>query len=320
SMGVLVREVTALYAAYASGAEESPLGELPIQYADFAVWQREFLRGEVLARQLDYWRAQLSELPPPLELPTDHARPAAPTFRAAQHQFALGPELAQALGELSRREGATIFMTLLAAFQALLQRYTGRPEIVVGSNIANRTRVETEGLIGFFVNMLVLRTDFAGEPTFAELLGRVREMLLDAYAHQDVPFDRLVETLQPERGPHQTPFFNVVFSLQNAPAAPLEMPGLTLEPVMVGTGTAKYDLVVNMWADGDDLRGGVDYNAELFEAATVARLVEHFESLLRHVALDPGARLSEVELLSAAEGALLRQPVEVEEFGQSFSF
>ena len=198
SLGVFVSELAALYEAYSKG-EPSPLGELPIQYADFAVWQRNWLQGDVLQEQLDYWKQKLGGNPHPLELPTDRPRPAIQTFRGALESFELSEELSKALNDLSRSEDVTMFMTLLAAFKTLMYRYTGEEDILVGTPIANRNRVEIEGLIGFFVNTLVMRTDVSGNPSFKELLKRVREQSLEAYAHQDVPFEKLVEELQPER-------------------------------------------------------------------------------------------------------------------------
>jgi condensation domain-containing protein len=227
SMGVLVRELAALYEAFRRG-EPSPLGELPVQYADYAVWQREWLSGEVLEEQLDYWRRQLAGAPPALGLPTDRPRPQVATYHGAVEKFELSAELSESLKKLGRSEGATPFMTLLAAFYALLYRYSGQEEIVVGSPVAGRTRAETEGLIGFFVNTLALRTDLRGNPRFVELLKRVREVCLGAYGHQEVPFEKLVAELQPGRDMSRHPFFQVMFVLQNVPLEPLELPGLTL--------------------------------------------------------------------------------------------
>ncbi len=227
SMGVLFRELGELYGAF-SAERESPLAELPIQYADYAVWQRAWLQGERLEEQLSYWKEQLAGAPAVLELPTDKPRPAVQSFRGARQFSALSKNLSQALNELSRRDGATLFMMLLAAFQALLMRYSGQEDISVGTDVANRNRAETEGLIGFFLNHLVLRTDLSGNPTFRELLGRVREVALEAYAHQDVSFHKLVEALKPERSQSHTPLFQILFVLQNAPTVPLRLTGLTL--------------------------------------------------------------------------------------------
>ncbi|RMF30995.1 MAG: non-ribosomal peptide synthetase, partial [Chloroflexi bacterium] len=250
SMGVFVREIAALYAAFAAG-EPSPLPELPIQYADFAAWQRKWLQGETLEKQLAYWKEQLSGSPPVLELPTDRPRPSVQTSRGASFAFALPQDLSQAIQALSQEEGVTLFMTLLAAFQTLLYRYTGQEDICVGTPIANRNRPEIEGLIGFFVNTLVLRTDLSGNPRFTELLKRVREVALGAYAHQDLPFEMLVEALQPQRDMSHSPLFQVMFVLQNVPLEALELPDLTLRPVDVDRGTATFDLTLSM-AEGPE--------------------------------------------------------------------
>jgi hypothetical protein len=228
SMGVLVKEVAALYSAFSTG-QAAALEELPIQYADYAVWQREWLVGEVLERQLSYWREQLAGAAAVLELPSDHPRPAVQSFRGSYEPVLVGAELTARLKELSRREGVTLFMLLLGAWQVLLSRYAGADEIVVGTPIANRQRGEVEGLIGYFVNALALRTDLSGDPTFRELMGRVREVALGAYLHQDVPFEKLVEELQPERALSHSPIFQVVFVLQNAPLGGLELPGVSFE-------------------------------------------------------------------------------------------
>ena len=217
SRGILLREVATLYAAFSAG-NPSPLPELPIQYADFAHWQRQWLRDERLQSQLDYWQQQLGGNLPVLELPTDHPRPVLQTFQGARQSFAIPKWLAGALRTLAQQEGNTLFMVLLAAFQTLLHRYTGQDDILVGTPVANRTRLETEGLIGFFVNTLVLRTDLAGNPPFRVLLQRVREVTLAAHTHQDVPFELLVDELQPTRDPGHSPLFQVMFALQNAPA------------------------------------------------------------------------------------------------------
>ncbi|HEX8116041.1 MAG TPA: amino acid adenylation domain-containing protein, partial [Pyrinomonadaceae bacterium] len=305
SMGIFVREIAALYGAFVRG-EASPLPELSIQYADFAKWQREWLRGRVLERQLSYWRKQLGGELPALKLPTDYARPAAQRHRGARHRFALSKEDAGLVEELSRREGVTLFMVLLAAWQALLSRYTGQEDVVVGTDIANRNQPEVEGLIGFFVNQLVMRTDLSGDPSFGELLKRVREVSLGAYAHQDVPFERLVEELQPERSLSHSPLFQVIFALQNAPVGTLELSGLRLTPVEVGSEAGKYDLALSMEEVGETLVGALAYDAALFDAPTVGRLAGHFETLLSAAASDPQQTLSSLPLLTAAErGRLL---------------
>ncbi|HEV2765033.1 MAG TPA: condensation domain-containing protein, partial [Pyrinomonadaceae bacterium] len=250
SMGVMVREISALYRAFAEG-RPSPLPPLVIQYADFAVWQREWLRGETLERELDYWRTQLGGELPASELPTDRPRPPVQSYRGAYHSFQFRKETAQALHRLSREEGCTLFMTLLAGFAALLQRYTGQDDIVVGTDIANRNRAEIEPLIGFFINQLVLRTDLSGEPTFVELMRRARDVSLGAYAHQDVPFEKLVEELQPERALGRSPLFQVKLVLQNTPTeTALDLPGLRLRRLGGESGASKFDLTVGMVEGG----------------------------------------------------------------------
>jgi len=300
STGILWRELGHLYAAARAG-QPPALPPLPIQYADYAVWQRQWLQGDVLAAQLAYWRTQLAGAPAQLALPTDRPRPAVQTGRGGHRTRPLPPALHAALEALSRQAGATLFMTLLAAFQTLLARYTGQEDLVVGSPIAGRTRVETEGLIGFFVNTLALRADLAGDPPFRTLLGRVREGCLEAYAHQELPFEKLVEELQPARTLSQSPLVQVMFVLQNAPRTALALPGLTLTPVRVESGTAKFDLTLAVTATDAGLQTTAEYNADLFDAATVDRLLGHYETLLAGVVATPDAPLSALPLLPAAE-------------------
>ncbi|WP_235657479.1 condensation domain-containing protein, partial [Fischerella thermalis] len=272
------------------------LPELPIQYIDFAAWQKQWLTGEVLESQLAYWRQQLHGAPAVLELPTDHPRPAVQSFRGATHSFRLSPEQTLALKTLSQQEGSTLFMTLLAAFKTLLYRYTGNNDIVIGSPIANRNHREIEGLIGFFVNTLVLRTDLSGNPSFRELLRRVREVALGAYAHQDVPFEKLVEKLQPQRNLSHTPLFQVMFVLQNAHSLEIELPSLTLSTLESDSGTAKFDLTLYMAETASGMIGSVEYNTDLFEPQTIQRLAEHFQRLLSGIVANPEQRLEELPL------------------------
>ena len=300
SQGVLVRELAALYEAHLAGIP-SPLQPLPIQYADYAVWQREWLQGERLESELAYWRERLQGAPPLLELPTDRPRPARQTFRGAKQSLLLPRELGPGLGALSRSEGATLFMTLLAAFQTLLARYTGQDDIVVGSPIAGRTRTETEGLIGFFVNTLVLRTDLSGDPTFRELLRRVREVAFGAYDHQDLPFERLVEDLQPERSLSHSALLQVMLTLQNAPPPIPRLAGLQVETEPVERRVARFDLSLFLRNDVEGLRALLEYNTDLFDAGTMVRLLGHFRTLLEGIVADPDRRLSELSLLTAAE-------------------
>ncbi|MBI3457316.1 MAG: amino acid adenylation domain-containing protein [Candidatus Rokubacteria bacterium] len=300
SLGVLNRELGELYGAFSTG-RPARLPELPIQYADYAEWQRRWLQGAVLEAQLAYWRRQLAGAPAVLELPSDRPHPALQTYRGARHVVEFPGTLADGLAALSRRAGVTLFMTLLAGFQALLHRYTGQKDIVVGSPVAARTRTETEGLIGLFVNTLALRADLSGDPTFWELLGRVREVALGAYAHQDLPFEKLVEELNPARDLSRTPVFQVMFQLQNAPLPALALPGLTVSPLKVHSGTAKFDLTLTVDVRERGLRGVVEHNTDLFDGGTIGRMMGHFQRLLAGLVADPSMRVSRLPLLSDTE-------------------
>jgi amino acid adenylation domain-containing protein len=300
SAGVLSRELSECYRAFASG-QVPRLPELPVQYADYAVWQREWLSGEAFERQLAYWRSQLAGAPAVLELSTDFPRPQTQSHRGATERLLLSRQLVERLTLLSQQEGATLFMTLLAGFQLLLSRYTGQEDIVVGSPIANRTRSELEHLVGFFVNTLALRTDLSGDPSFRELLRRVRGVALGAYAHQDLPFEKLVEELQPDRIRDRNPFFQVMFALQNAPRARLTLPGITLRSLPRRTETSKFDLTLHMSQASQGLTAALEYNTDLFERGTIARMLGHLERLFDEVVADPDRRLSELPLLSHDE-------------------
>jgi amino acid adenylation domain-containing protein len=300
STSVLVQELTTLYEAFSTG-KPSPLPELPIQYADFAAWQRQWLQGEVLDTHLSYWQKQLSGNLPVLQLPVDRPRPRVQTFRGARYSFSLPTNLTEALKTLSQNEEVTLFMTLLAAFKTLLYRYTFQEDILVGSPIANRNRTETEPLIGFFVNTLVLRSDLSGNPTFRELLRRVRQMTWDAYHHQDLPFEKLVEELQPERDLSYSPLFQVKFMLENAPKVDLKLSGLTLSFLNAENLTAKLDLSLDMHETADGLMGVFEYNTDIFDGATINRMVEHFHSLLSGIVNNPEQRLCELPLLTEAQ-------------------
>ncbi|MET0398828.1 MAG: condensation domain-containing protein, partial [Longimicrobiaceae bacterium] len=295
SMGVLVRELSALY-------EEAELPALPVQYADYAAWQRAWLTGDVLEARLAFWREQLGGSPPLLELPTDHPRPQAQDPRGGSVGIHLPADVARELRALSRREGATTFMTLLAAWQLLLARYAGVEDVSVGTPIAGRTRMETEPLIGFFVNTLVLRTDLSGEPTFAELLARVRETTLGAYQHQDVPFERLVEELAPERTLAHTPLFQAMLVLRNDDPGELRMGGLDVEPLGAGAeGIAKFDLTLGLAADEQGIGGSLTYRAELWERATMERMAGHFARLLEALVADPALVAADAAFLGDGE-------------------
>jgi amino acid adenylation domain-containing protein/FkbM family methyltransferase len=300
SMGVLVRELCALYEAFSQGSE-SPLVALEVQYADYAQWQREHLVGAVLEQQLGYWREQLGGAPALLELPVDHARPAVQSFRGARESVRLGEELTRELKELSRAEGVTLFMTLLTGFAVLLWRYTGADDVVVGTPVANRGRREVESLIGFFVNTLPLRLQITGEESFAETVGRVREVCLGGYAHQEVPFERVVEELGVERRLSQSPLFQVMFALQNAPLPPMQMSGLEVELLEVEVETAKFDLTVSLSESEGELQGYVECSTDLFERETIERFASHYINLLESVVRQPNASLWELPLLSANE-------------------
>jgi len=300
STGVLIRESAIFYEAFLSG-RSAPLQDLPIQYSDFAAWQRERLNGRLLEDQLAYWRNQLEDRPPILELPTDRPRPPVQTYRGRKRMFAIDGDLRVELRSLGRSEGATLFMTLFAAFASLLHRYSGQYDFTVGTPVAGRNRAETENLIGFFVNTLVLRADISGEPSFRELLHRVRETILGALAHQELPFQHLVELLQPDRDLSHTPMFQVWFVLQNAPLAPLEFPGLTLTPMNVDSGVAQFDLMLDLSDNERGLSGLFMYNSDLFDQETIDRMIEHFVLLLKSAVEDPECPISNLNLLSPAE-------------------
>jgi amino acid adenylation domain-containing protein len=300
SMGVLLRELEILYHANVSG-KAARLPELPIQYADFAYSQRQSMQGEAYEAHLDYWKRQLANLPGALDLPTDRPRAAKQTFNGAIKTFTISAQTYHALHAVIREEGATLFMTLLAAYQTLLHRYTGQVDIVVGSAIANRNRAELEALIGFFVNTLALRTDLAGDPSFRELLRRVREVALGAYAHQDVPFEQLVEALQPVRDPSRPPLFQTMLVLQNAPLRSQELSGLTFSSVQVDREASMFDLTLYLTEMEDGLLATIEYNTDLFDEGTIERLASHFEQLLGSIAASPDERLSRLRVLTEAE-------------------
>ena len=300
SMSVFVREIASLYEAFSSG-QPSPLPELRIQYADYAIWQRDRLAGEVLNEQLTYWKEQLAGAPSLLQLPTSKARPMVQSFRGANMDFRLSPELSQAIRKLSGSEGVTLFITLLAAFQTLLYRYTGQTDVVVGSPIAGRNHLDTEDLIGFFVNTLVLRSKLRPDMTFRQLLDQVRQVALGAHAHQDLPFERLVEELQPERNLSYAPLFQVLFVLRNMPEQKLELPGLRLTVTGLQSDTAKFDLVLVLTDSEDGLFGAFQYNSELFAPALIEQLNVHFKNLLQSIVAAPAATLSALPVLDELE-------------------
>ncbi len=300
SQGVLVAELSALYAAAATG-RPSPLAPLPIQYADYAAWQRRWLQGEVLEAQVAFWREALAGAPAVLELPTDRARPALQTFRGGRRLLVLPPPLLAGLRALSRGEGATLFMVLLAGFQALLARWSGAEDLTVGTPIAGRTRHETEGLIGLFVNTLVLRANLAGDSAFSDLLAQVRERALAAYAHQELPFEKLVEVLNPARALSHSPLFQALFVMQNAPREAAPLPGLDFARMEVEEGVAKFDLTLAAVEVSAGLALHLEFNRDLFDPETAQRLLGHLRTLLEGVLENRETRLSELPWLTAAE-------------------
>ncbi|HET7230601.1 MAG TPA: condensation domain-containing protein, partial [Longimicrobium sp.] len=300
STGVLFRELGTLYTAFARG-EPDPLPPLPVQYADYAVWQREQLRGEALDHQIGYWKERLAGAPALLELPADRPRPPVQSHRGARERFDLPRALRDRLQALGRGEGATLYMVMLSAFQLLLSKYSGSDDIVVGSPIAGRTRREVEELIGFFANTLVLRTDLSGDPTFRELLGRVREGTLGAYEHQEVPFERLVAALQPERSLSHSPLFQVMFTLQNADRSGSGLAGLRMEGVGAELETTKFDLSLTAIPHDGGVGGVLEYSTDLFDRGTIRRMLGHLKRVLEEVAADADVRLSELALMEDAE-------------------
>ncbi|HEX8149647.1 MAG TPA: amino acid adenylation domain-containing protein, partial [Pyrinomonadaceae bacterium] len=306
SLSVLLREIVQLYKAFAAG-RPSPLAELEIQYADYSVWQREWLRGEVLERQLAYWKQNLAGAPALLELPTDHRRPPVQTFNGARLSLNLGKPLSDALAEFNRREGVTLFVTLLAGFKALLHRYSGQADIVVGSPVANRKGAEVEKLIGFFVNTVAIRTKISGDPTFRDFLRQVRDAALGAISHQDVPFERVVEEVTPERNLSHSPLFQTVLALQNIRIEPWDLPGLQLHPIEVDSGHAKFDVSLSLMNSEQGISGRLEYNTDLFEGGTIRRMVEHLKELLGAAVAAPERRLRELSLLTGEERRLLAE-------------
>jgi amino acid adenylation domain-containing protein len=299
SLGILIQELSSLYA---ETVHEPSLHKKPkIQYADYAVWQRNWLQGEILHKQLAYWKQQLSGDLPVLNLPADYPRPAVQTYNGARISFEIPQELTQKLNKLSQQEGTTLFMTLLAAFKTLIYRYTGQEDILIGAPIANRDRAEIENLIGFFVNTLVLRTSLSNNPSFKELLRRVRETALSAYAHQELPFEKLVEKLHPERDLSYSPLFQVSFALQNGLTQTLELPELQLNLKEVDTKTAKFDLTLFLEETAQGLIGSFEYNTDLFKSSTIERLIGHFQTLLTGIVANPEASISTLPLLTANE-------------------
>ncbi|GCE27610.1 hypothetical protein KDA_30940 [Dictyobacter alpinus] len=300
SVSVFFHELTSLYNAYTQGLD-SPLPIPTLQYADFAAWQRAWLQGDVLEKQLAYWKPQFEQVPAVLQLPTDRPRTPLPTYRGSTYEFSLPKKLSDQIQELGRQEGTTLFMTLLAAFQVLLMRHSNQDRIVVGTSIANRTRSEVEGLIGIFFNTLAFSTDLSGQPGFREILRRVRKVALDAYAHQELPFEQLVDALHPERSLQHTPLFQVLFELENAPRTDLNFTGLLAQPLAIESRTAKFDLSLAMMQTDQGLQGTLEYNVELFTATTIARMMDHFRVLLDGLVAAPDQSVTDLPLLTSSE-------------------
>lgn len=300
SMGLFINEIALLYEAFRE-EKRSPLPELNLQYADYAHWQRRYLNGETLEKHLKYWKRQLGGKLPVLDLTGDHPRPSVPSYLGATKSFSFSAELSHSLRALCKQEGVTLFIAMLAAFKTLLYRCTAEADIVIGTTMANRNRVEIEHLIGFFVNILPMRTNLGDNPRFTELLKRVKEVALGAYTYQEMPFDELVKEIQPERELGQTPLFNIVFGVQNALEAETQLTGLKISPVIAGQEPARNDLMLIVTDGAKALRAGWTYDTDLFEEERITRLHNHFEALLSSIVARPNARLDEIDMLSEAE-------------------
>ncbi|MBI5100062.1 MAG: amino acid adenylation domain-containing protein, partial [Nitrospirae bacterium] len=309
SEGIFLKELATIYESFFTG-NPNPLPDLPVQYADYAQWQRNWMKGNVLDSHISYWKQRLDGSPPIFELPTDSTRPLIKTCRGSKLTVLLTNKLSEGLKALSRREGSTLFMTLLAAFKILLHRYTGQFDIVIGTPVANRAKVEIEELIGFFVNTLVLRTNLTGNPTFRELLGRIREMALEAYAHQDLPFEKLVEEVHPERNLSYSPLFQIMFNLENVPNKTLTMKNVTISEVEFSSEISYFDLELEIFDKEDGLRCSFIYNTALFNASTLERMALHYKYILERIVSNPGQHIETQSLLTEAERRQLPPPEE----------
>lgn len=292
SIGVLTRELNILYKSFCQN-QPSPLPDLPIQYVDFAVWQRQWLQGEHLAAQIRYWQHQLANISV-LQLPTDYPRPTVQTFRGARQAFVLPKPTLEKLKVINAHKGITLFMTLLAAFQSLLYWYTGQEDIAIGTDIANRNQSETKDLIGFFANQLVLRTNLSGNPTFEELLQRVREITVDAYANQDLSFDKLVDIINPERRLNRSPLFQVKIILENTQSSNLDLTGLTVSPAKLENPTTQLDLLLELTEKQEGLVGVLEYDTDLFNDTTARQVLNNFEAILHHIIEQPNIYLQDL--------------------------
>ncbi|SHL87069.1 non-ribosomal peptide synthetase [Mucilaginibacter sp. OK098] len=300
SSGIFIRELVSLYEAFILD-KPSPLAALTVQYSDFAYWQRSLKNKGVFGEQLAYWKNKLSGAPFILDLPTDKPRPSVRTENGDTYRFSLSPQLSDKLKSLSKKSGATLFMTLLSAYSILLSRYSRQRKILIGSSIANRNRLETEALIGFFINVVVYRVDLENTDTFLSLIDQVRQLAFEAYAHQDVPFDQLIDEIQPERDLSHSPVFQVAFDMQNMPMPALEISGLKISPMEVKRSIAKYDLSLSMEETADGLVGGMEYNTDLFHHSTIAQMVRHFQVLLEGIVENPKQNLRQLSLISKDE-------------------
>ncbi|MCP4172222.1 MAG: non-ribosomal peptide synthetase, partial [Fuerstiella sp.] len=301
SIKVLMQDLIDLYAAHRSD-RVAELAALTVQYPDYSVWQRDWLAGEELERQVRFWRERLAGAPAVLEMPTDRPRPPVQTFNGAHAWWRLSSETTVALRELANREGCTLFMVLISAYALLLGRYSRQDDLLVGTPIAGRQHTELENLIGFFVNTLVLRADFSGQPTFREYLQRIKRESLDAFSHQDLPFEKLVEELQPERDTSRSPLFQAAFILQNTPnEAAGSFADLQAENVFVEHSNTKFDLTLGVWEDAEGIGGSLEYNTDLFDASTIERLLEHLTMLLEGIVANPAAHVGELPMLNDAE-------------------
>ena len=313
SIGVFIGEISRVYPEYDRG-RPSPLPELAIQYADFAEWQRSSLQGDVLEKELAYWKSNLAGAPEVLDLPTDRPRSAVYTNAGATESLKLSVQLTHDVYRLARQEGVTLFMLLLGGLQSLLSRYSGQKDICIGTPIANRTQGETEALIGLFINTIVLRSDLTDDPRFTDLLQRVRRTTLDAYSHQDLPFEMLVDALQLDRDMSHTPLFQVMLIVQNAPSRVQQLPGLTLTPIDVELGTSTCDLTLSVTEGLDGISIDAEYNTDLFDATTIQRMMKHYEHILEEVARNPHHRVSQIPMLSSEERS--RMLVEWNDFAE----
>jgi amino acid adenylation domain-containing protein len=300
SKGIMLQELMDLYEAFNQG-KPSPLKELPVQYTDYVLWHHEWMQGKLYESQVAYWREKLAGAPPMLEMPTDFPRPGIPSGKGSLEPFSLSQHKLQALNDLARQENVTFFMLMMAAYNTLLFRYGGQEDILVGTPIAGRHRLELENLIGLFVNTLVIRTDLSGEPTFKTLLGRVRTTALQAYSHQDIPFEKLVEELNPQRNLSITPLFQVMFQLQNAPMPPVHISGLTITPIQIDTGFSQVDLSLTLWEEPGIMKGTFEYNTDLFTPLFIKRMIAHFQALLTGITTDVNQAISLLPIMSEEE-------------------